>query len=304
MPTISGTPPTEKNPTKLMEQWMKNNVDLFLQFKNPELSNEYREYHSTHQHYISKLSLPLLLILIFLPCTLGFTVSLSWLYTHDESPTTRLLTLIFYFALILLLVVLTLFQFLYFYEGDLTTKPILKFLKGNISFIRLFLYFFVPIFFSLHFIFRIANGQCPENQNGWKNFYCNPHAITYGIPVDSLFLLIAIPRLLFFLFREIPPQCRIIQLFLVYGTLLGSYIYINFSQYYLVIILQFLSALFIMYESRYFQMTLYFMYVSLKQVIEENEKKADEVHATELRHMIGNVAHDLKTVSFPSDSKF
>ena len=90
----------------------------------------------------------------------------------------------------------------------------------------------------------------------------------------------------------------------MYGTLLGSYIYINFSQYYLVIILQFLSALFIMYESRYFQMTLYFMYVSLKQVIEENEKKADEVHATELRHMIGNVAHDLKTVSFPSHSKF
>ena len=29
-----------------------------------------------------------------------------------------------------------------------------------------------------------------------------------------------------------------------------------------------------------------------------NERKADETYADELRHTIGNVAHDLKTVSW------
>ncbi len=34
----------------------------------------------------------------------------------------------------------------------------------------------------------------------------------------------------------------------------------------------------------------------LQTVLEEREKNADAIHATEMRHMIGNVAHDLKTV--------
>lgn len=35
----------------------------------------------------------------------------------------------------------------------------------------------------------------------------------------------------------------------------------------------------------------------MKQLLAENERLAEESRATELRHMIGNVAHDLKTVS-------
>ena len=35
----------------------------------------------------------------------------------------------------------------------------------------------------------------------------------------------------------------------------------------------------------------------LQQLLEENERNADANHAMEMRHMIGNVAHDLKTVS-------
>lgn len=38
----------------------------------------------------------------------------------------------------------------------------------------------------------------------------------------------------------------------------------------------------------------------LQTVLEEREKNADAIHATEMRHMIGNVAHDLKTVREPS----
>jgi hypothetical protein len=38
----------------------------------------------------------------------------------------------------------------------------------------------------------------------------------------------------------------------------------------------------------------------LKKTLEENERIADEQYSAELRHMIGNVAHDLKTVSIYS----
>lgn len=41
-------------------------------------------------------------------------------------------------------------------------------------------------------------------------------------------------------------------------------------------------------------------YIALKQqaLIQENERLAEDVHAQEMRHMIANVAHDLKTVRF------
>ncbi len=36
----------------------------------------------------------------------------------------------------------------------------------------------------------------------------------------------------------------------------------------------------------------------LKKTIEANQRLADQNKATEMRHLIANVAHDLKTVSF------
>lgn len=38
----------------------------------------------------------------------------------------------------------------------------------------------------------------------------------------------------------------------------------------------------------------------LREILLEKERNADRAAATEMRHMIGNVAHDLKTVSMPS----
>jgi hypothetical protein len=39
-------------------------------------------------------------------------------------------------------------------------------------------------------------------------------------------------------------------------------------------------------------------YSSLEGMLEQREKNADAQHALEMKHMIGNVAHDLKTVNF------
>lgn len=43
--------------------------------------------------------------------------------------------------------------------------------------------------------------------------------------------------------------------------------------------------------------TIYLLHRQLEETLSENERMADELHANEMRSMIGNVAHDLKTVS-------
>ena len=43
--------------------------------------------------------------------------------------------------------------------------------------------------------------------------------------------------------------------------------------------------------------TIFFTQRRLKEALLENEKMQEANHANEMRSMIGNVAHDLKTVS-------
>ncbi|RYH29112.1 HAMP domain-containing histidine kinase [archaeon] len=42
---------------------------------------------------------------------------------------------------------------------------------------------------------------------------------------------------------------------------------------------------------------LFFTHRKLSDALKERQQAADEENATEMRHMIANVAHDLKTVS-------
>ncbi len=53
----------------------------------------------------------------------------------------------------------------------------------------------------------------------------------------------------------------------------------------------------VMYENQSQNIAVFLLTQSQQNLLEENERLADETHANEMRHMIGNVAHDLKTVS-------
>ncbi len=55
-------------------------------------------------------------------------------------------------------------------------------------------------------------------------------------------------------------------------------------------------SLVLSYEYRRQSLSKFLLSLNLKLLIQENELMADELHANEMRHMIANVAHDLKTV--------
>lgn len=58
----------------------------------------------------------------------------------------------------------------------------------------------------------------------------------------------------------------------------------------------FLSAV-VIYEYRRQVMSKFLLHHNLKLAMKENERMTDDMLASEMRHMIANVAHDLKTVS-------
>jgi hypothetical protein len=54
----------------------------------------------------------------------------------------------------------------------------------------------------------------------------------------------------------------------------------------------------VLYDGRRQLMEIYSLISKLQETLAENERLAVEAQALELRAMIGNVAHDLKTVRF------
>ena len=62
------------------------------------------------------------------------------------------------------------------------------------------------------------------------------------------------------------------------------------------LVIYFCYSLIILYDNQRQNLSIFFLAEKLKFSLGENERLADETHASELRHMIANVAHDLKTV--------
>jgi hypothetical protein len=58
-----------------------------------------------------------------------------------------------------------------------------------------------------------------------------------------------------------------------------------------------IPSLVALFENHRYNQSLFLVMFALKKAIKDKEDIADQVHATEMRHMIANVAHDLKTVS-------
>jgi hypothetical protein len=97
--------------------------------------------------------------------------------------------------------------------------------------------------------------------------------------------------------REVPRSVQGVCYALSVATLFFCAIYTSIEQHFLLLTIYILAMAFIIYDSQCHKLTLFYLYQRVRNTLEENERNADEKHANEMRAMIGNVAHDLKTVS-------
>ncbi len=151
---------------------------------------------------------------------------------------------------------------------------------------------YTTIFCFTRLYFRIVAGQCPS-QNLKKVWYCNPLQDANALPLDSVLVVMMVPILYSVVFREIRWKNIALSWLLTVAGL--SYCIIAKNMFATIpILLTYIpiSAMYLYDTNRQNKNTF-----RLTQKLAENERLADETHARELRHMIGNVAHDLKTVS-------
>lgn len=95
------------------------------------------------------------------------------------------------------------------------------------------------------------------------------------------------------------------RLYLLWGChfpTIALLIYSNYTTIFMIVplLLRFITVIFLLGELHYQRVQGFLNRKKVQQLLEDNEKNADANHAMEMRHMISNVAHDLKTVSFDS----
>ena len=111
-------------------------------------------------------------------------------------------------------------------------------------------------------------------------------------------LLLFLP---FFLFISL-PDVSIVWVWLTLGmtiiviSCVAAYMNANHCW---IIIVYVIAVCCLIIDTQIRKIQMFLLTKDLKETLAENQRMADENHAQEMRHMIANVAHDLKTVSVP-----
>eukprot|EP01032_Pedospumella_encystans_P026701 gene26701-30173_t len=114
------------------------------------------------------------------------------------------------------------------------------------------------------------------------------------------------PLLIFFLLRDTQPAAVLFSWFIAVLTMFTCCIYSHSIGAFISVTLYTVISATLFFEHHRQNKAMFAVVTKLEETLEENERLAVEAQASELRAMIGNVAHDLKTplTSFLSGTEF
>lgn len=155
------------------------------------------------------------------------------------------------------------------------------------------------IFFSVMLLARCSAEACTGRSFFWSWRFCSTSLASTGkpsIPSDTLAALILVPTAFNFMCRNTRVYVVVLTWIITVLSIALTALWVEWQLVVPPLLLYGLCAFFIYYESHRQNMSMYAVMTKLQDTLIENERLADETHANELRSMIANVAHDLKTV--------
>jgi hypothetical protein len=177
------------------------------------------------------------------------------------------------------------------YEGKQKIHPVLK---SWIPFFESFTIIASTITIALMLMARVYNGRCRSlNQlEAWK---CNSEYSSRALPQEFLLVLMINPVVNSIVYKSLRFEHVMLSWIIVMATLFICVGYANATQSLPAICTYIPTSLLLLFENHRQDLILFFVVKSQKKLLVENKRMSDEM-ATEMRHMIANVAHDLKTV--------
>lgn len=275
-----------------MDNQVSENVDYFLCLRDKSLQTSYEYFNSSSQTMSSLLMLITAVSFISIAFMTVLVMSLAYNANHISQIVSGVI-----------IVVTNVFLWVFYYRlrGRVNSSGQDKSLSDSRRImIRRVLMMASMILECLCCYFMIAktvNGQC-ESDKLYKNWNCNPLATAHAIPFETSILVMFCPLIYCVGVRGSGFSFTIFLWMMGMATLIFCIIYSHATESILGLICYAVFSSVILIETKKENYFLFFSHLKLQQTLRIREKAADEANAQEMRHMIANVAHDLKTVSY------
>lgn len=283
-----------KSITDFEKELMRKRSKLIYQLKDPVVYEGFMDFMSVSKSSTYVLILNLIFALLFFPTFARF------IETDDENHW------FLSFEVILMFIIFTTGWILYNVMREKSWiqrhgVALLRYSRCK-SFPRLadnlqqVLYICTVSLKGLELIHRTWTGSCHKSTFLYS-WTCNPDVDMGMFPMDTGFMLMVIPILFTCVMRENRLSISLGAWTIVLFSLCYSTYLVKATRPISIIILYVVISVVIILDSFKQYLLFYLLSSQLKKTIDMNQKFADQNKATEMRHMIANIAHDLKTVS-------
>lgn len=258
---------------------------------DPKLRREYYEYLSKSKSSTLQALIKCYYTLFWVPL-LVISSSIE-LKNIDSDSETYALQFAAAFLILILAAVIGACGIIFFFIHVWRKNAISRFFKKHLSDIQIVFLLSVTLVHGIQLFRRALGGEC-----GRKKFWnCNPYDSSHIFPIDSALLLMFVPLSFITFIRGPVFLWTFVSWILVVGFLVGTSIFMKAENSAPIILIYVLFSAFIMFDFYWQSFIMFYMNRRLDETLKENERLAEDQKATDMRHMVANVAHDLKTVS-------
>jgi hypothetical protein len=268
------------------KELMVQHHQLLFQLRDPKIYNEFTDF----MHYSKSSRFMFLVNLVFTFLVIPL-VGINTVETDGFSVLSVL-------ALVLSLISFVLLWILYFYQCNQIQDNFnwACFTSFPVRHLQVVLLASLTTLFSLVNIHRSTADDCNDDVSWLYLWTCNPYAESKTLPYDTTLILMLIPILFVIIMRE----TNLVYIFLSWVTtivaLFTCAILLESSHSYVFLLFYVLLSFVIIMDVYKQNFVLFILGRQLKRRLERNQLKATQEKALQMRNMIGNVAHDLKTV--------
>lgn len=165
-------------------------------------------------------------------------------------------------------------------------------MQSNRNTIQAMFQFALTGFNIIAFLGRLFQGPCSR----FIFSFCNPYQDVESLPINSLMIMICLSLAPVTILRETRINVILVNWLMVVVSYMFSCFYVSSKVLFLGCLAYILISGLIILDVFHLNFETFITARQLKSALEENERIAATDRATEMRHMIANVAHDLKTV--------
>jgi hypothetical protein len=152
-------------------------------------------------------------------------------------------------------------------------------------------------FTSIFFLFgRLYNGECSSLDQVYS-WSCNSGLASRTLPIESVVILLIQPLSYSIAFKSLRFEYVMATWVIIICALFGAIGMVEAYQTLPALIIYIPLSGIVLLENHRQDLILYLVVQSQRKLLAENKQMSEE-RTTEMRHMIANVAHDLKTVCF------